>query len=379
MQQSLQRFVFACAMVVAMISVFRPVPAAAQSGHPDVPATTATDTIRTDAPSATDARLNTIYLPLVQYDRPEVVLGAYLNPEISPQYYGTVVDQFEALVGREHGIYHYYTHWDLGDFNIGHNIMFQQVVDRGALPMLSFMSVPGTGSNPAGCGNSTWNLNSILSGRHDAYLHTVARQVAAFGHDILFRWGHEMNLTEYSWAGSCNNRNTQAFIDAYRHIVDIFRAEGATNVQWVWAPNYQSWPLEPWNDYQNYYPGDEYVDWVSVIGYNWGASSPYSGREWDTFTMLFDEILRDMARRYPDKPIMISDYASVEDDGGDKAQWITDAFTDMTNYQNLRAVVWHHYDPPWYNNARFTVSSSNDALDAYRRAIQGPYFSSQAP
>ena len=104
MQQSLQRFVFACAMVVAMISVFRPVPAAAQSGHPDVPATTATDTIRADAPSATDARLNTIYLPLVQYDRPEVVLGAYLNPEISPQYYGTVVDQFEALVGREHGI-----------------------------------------------------------------------------------------------------------------------------------------------------------------------------------------------------------------------------------------------------------------------------------
>ena len=38
---------------------------------------------------------------------------------------------------------------------------------------------------------------------------------------------------------------------------------------------------------RKYGPGDEYVDWIGIVGYNWGASSNYSGREWDTFDMLF--------------------------------------------------------------------------------------------
>lgn len=42
-----------------------------------------------------------------------VHLGAYFDPQ-----YDMVgeMKNFEALVGRKHGIYHYYTYWGFGDF-----------------------------------------------------------------------------------------------------------------------------------------------------------------------------------------------------------------------------------------------------------------------
>ncbi|MCB9159062.1 MAG: hypothetical protein H6644_04250 [Caldilineaceae bacterium] len=320
-----------------------------------------------------------ILLPVVQVTQMPVILGAYLNPEVSPQYYGTLIDEFEGLVGQEHGIYHYYTHWPLGDFAVGHDVIFGEIAARGATPMLTFMSIPASGNNPNGCGDRNWNLDSIIDGDHDSYLRTFAQQVAEFDHTVLFRWGHEMNLVEYSWSGYCNGQDTQKFIEAYRHIVDIFRRQGADNVRWIWSPNYQSWPVEPWNDMHNYYPGDEYVDWIGLVGYNWGESRSDSGYRWATFDYLFDDVLRDMAARYPDKPVMLADFASVEDDGGDKAAWITDAFAQMASYSNLQAVVWHNFDPPWYDGVNFRVDSSSDALDAYQSAVQDDEVTGQAP
>lgn len=76
-------------------------------------------------------------------------------------------------------------------------------------------------------------------------------------------WGQEMNLSEYGWLGYCNGASTTAaekYVQAYRRIVDIFRENNANNIHWVWSPNDRSSPTQPWNDIENYYPGDDYVD-----------------------------------------------------------------------------------------------------------------------
>jgi len=154
-------------------------------------------------------------------------------------------------------------------------------------------------------------------------------------------------------------------------------------VLWVWCPNYASWPAEDWNDYNNYYPGDEYVDWIGVDGYNWGQSSLNSNHEWDSFDSLFADFFADVSSRYPGKPQMIAEFACVEDDGGSKAAWISDAYSRMiASYPNLRAVVWFNeavYDPTIPGTADFRVESSAASLDAYRAAINNPYFRSEAP
>ena len=154
--------------------------------------------------------------------------------------------------------------------------MMDMIVSQGSMPMITWMSIPATGGNPLGCGDPNWNLDSIISGSHDDFITQFAEGIASYPHTVFLRWGHEMNVNQYSWAGYCNGANAEAttkFVAAYRHIHDIFMQQGATNVKFVWSPNYQSFPDsagDGWNDIENYYPGDDYVDWIGVVGYNWG-------------------------------------------------------------------------------------------------------------
>jgi len=312
------------------------------------------------------------YLPQVLSRQSNAVsLGVYFPPD-----YGTYDQQirdFQSTVGKKQAIYHYFIDWR-PDFAFNKHLL-DTIVASGSTPMITWMSIPATGDKPLGCGDPNWNLDSIVNGAHDAYIRSFAQGMAGYGHTVLLRWGHEMNLVDYSWSGYCNNNDTGKFITAFRHIHDIFRQQGARNVLFVWSPNYQSWPGESWNDINAYYPGDDYVDWIGVVGYNWGHSSSNSNYRWMPFTMIFDSFLRDQAARHPSKPQMIADYASVEDDGGSKTDWIAQAFAAMPYYPNLRAAIWYDHD----DAGSFTVDSSQASLAAYRSAITPAQFSSQAP
>ncbi len=83
----------------------------------------------------------------------------------------------------------------------------------------------------------------------------------------MIRFAHEMNGTWYPWSGSAT---ASTYVAAWRHIVSLFRADGVTNVQWVWSPNVQEgskYPISP------YFPGDEWIDYVGLDGYNWGTNN----------------------------------------------------------------------------------------------------------
>ena len=62
------------------------------------------------------------------------------------------------------------------------------------------------------------------------------------------------------------------------------RPEGVHNVEWVWAPNAESAPglfdVSSPNNWRHYYPGDSYVDWVGIDGYNWGDVPAPGGARW---------------------------------------------------------------------------------------------------
>src|SRR5919201_465436 len=106
------------------------------------------------------------------------------------------------------------------------------------------------------------------------------------------------------------------FIAAWQRIRRIFDAAGAQNAVWVWCPNATNNPDVSWNSWRNYYPGDKFVDWVGLDGYNWGTTQSWS--RWQSFADIVRPIYRDYGRK---KPIMIAETASAET-GGDKAAWI---------------------------------------------------------
>jgi beta-mannanase len=104
--------------------------------------------------------------------------------------------------------------------------------------------------------------------------------------------------------------------------------------------------LGEWNNAAAYYPGDEYVDWLCFDGYNFGASS--FGQSFNSKWVSFDEIFKtsyaELQAISPDKPIIIGEFASTEE-GGDKAAWITDAFTKIEkDYPQIRAIIWFHIE-----------------------------------
>jgi endoglucanase len=145
--------------------------------------------------------------------------------------------------------------------------------------------------------------------------------------------------------------------------VTIFRDAGATNAWFVWSPNIIS-SASP--DFSAEYPGDDYVNWVALDGYNWGTSR--SGSTWQSFSTIFSRSYQTLTG-ISSRPMMIAETASTES-GGSKAAWITSAFaTEIPlSFPRLRAVVWfdHSKETSW------PVDSSTTALAAYRTAVASP-------
>jgi beta-mannanase len=197
------------------------------------------------------------------------------------------------------------------------------------------------------------SLSDITSGAWDTYITKWGKQAADYGKPVMVRWGHEMNGNWYPWSGPRNGNDPALYITAYRRVHDLVRKAGARNVIWVWSPNCNSVPDTPENAAERYYPGDRYVDWIAIDGYNWGTSRETT--RWQSFDEIFGQALADAARYAPKKPVMIGEIASTSL-GGDKVAWVS-AFLGSVEaqYPNLKGWVWFN------SNKETDWSFENDA------------------
>jgi beta-mannanase len=192
------------------------------------------------------------------------------------------------------------------------------------------------------------------------------------GRPILVRWGHEFNGNWYPWGIANNNADPSRYVRAYRHVHDLVVATGARNVQWVWAFNNGSSPDEAYNDPALAYPGDRYVDWVGIDGYNWGFGPSWdpTGDHWTTFDATFSAAYGKARAIAPRKPVMIGEFASTED-GGDKAKWLEDMDSTLRSgaYPNLKLLTYFDLtkEEPW------SPSSSPAALAAFTSWVHQRY------
>lgn len=112
-------------------------------------------------------------------------------------------------------------------------------------------------------------LSGIISGQYDTYLRQYALAVRLYQYPVILSFGHEMNGYWYSWG---NTKSTPAqFIAAWRHVVTVFRAIGATNVKWLWTVNNFSADTSGRKtvsgDIQQWWPGQQWVDLAGIDGY----------------------------------------------------------------------------------------------------------------
>ncbi len=198
----------------------------------------------------------------------------------------------------------------------------------------------------------------IADGSLDATIRARANGAKALGKKFFLDFAAEMNGDE-AWSGN----NAKLYVSAYRHIHDIFVAAGATNVVWAWCPNVTDTPGGN-RTTMDYYPGDAYVDWTGVDGYNWGTRNG----GWQSFEKVFKNIYPLLAKKK--KPILIGEMASSQA-GGDKAKWIDEIIPTLRgNFPLIKGVVWFDIN----KEADWRISSSPESEAAFIRMMKDPYF-----
>ena len=230
-------------------------------------------------------------------------LGVYEKG--APQTYQPVAD-FAKEAGRHPNLVGYYSGWSQPFAR-----SFAETVRRHGAATILQMD-PTYASVPA-----------IAAGSYDSYLRAFADSVRAFGHDVVIGFGHEMNAAWYSWG--YGHVPARTFVAAWRHIVSLFRGQGADNVTWLWTINQDlstTGPIASW------WPGAGYVTWVGIDGYYYRPSS--------TFATVFGQTIAQV-RAFTGKPVLLSE-AGVGPRAGQSAK-IQDLFAGMQQYQTL-GLVW---------------------------------------
>lgn len=237
-----------------------------------------------------------------------------------------------------------------------------------------------------------YNLRNILRGDFDRQFREYARQAKAFDFPLIIEFAPEANGQWYSWNGYWNGGGyttaygnpqlpdgPERYRDAYRRIINLFRAENVENVTWVFHVNSQSKPLTGWNTMAAYYPGDAYIDWIGVSVF--GAQYPWE--YWSTFTQVLDPVYNQLAAISTTKPLSIAEFGVIEDgrDPNRKANWIREALTSVRDgrYPRIQAVSYwseHSWLPTGNNDLR--IDSSAQSLRMYNSLIADPIFLGEA-
>jgi len=342
------------------------VPAAAVSGPSSAPALP----LLADTVTAPEAFVVPDATPIPAVRAP---LAHRLLPPAAGAYFGVTAGAQDSVPteaarrsppGRAH-IVQWFQQWRTGEVRLRTDWL--NAVDRsGAIPMIvwePWARPPGGYADPA---DPAASVAVIASGRYDAYIRSWAQALAEHRRPVLIKFMHEMNGTWYPWSVTLNGNTPAGYVQAWRHVHDLFREAGARNVSWVWSLNtemgFDAGTAPP----ESYYPGPDYVDWVGISGMNWGTS-----HSWSRWTGV-DTIFRADYRRLTalGHPIMITEIGTVAR-GGDPVAWISGTMTAFrASYPAIRAVVW--FDLPYTTGVDFRLGAR--ARTALARALADPYW-----
>jgi hypothetical protein len=301
-------------------------------------------------------------------DTPSVYWGAYMdgNDTYTHVYGGRWRDapwdartwhRFEANAGKSVCV----VHWGMPapwrrEFS-AHLGTFDLVREAGAINAVDI----STGGVP---------LRDIAAGKYDSSIRSWMRKAAEWGHAFFLLLDVEMNGRWLPYSPGLNGNTAADFVGMWRRIHDIADEAGATNITWVWVPNVD--PFNLFTPYEELYPGDAYVDWTGLDGFN-------TGDRWMTFSELYSASYQKLLQLAPSKPIMISQIGSHES-GGSKAEWIADSLHTQlpTYFPRVKALLWFnwriHRSGVWWP---WQIESSSSAQSAFANGIASSYYASR--
>lgn len=275
------------------------------------------------------------------------------------------INMFQADSGRHMDVVGLYVGWETPFSNVQPSL--NPIYQNGSTAMLTWQ--PDVYTTQISSANQT-----ITN-----YITQFANAVKAYGHPILIRPMHEMNGNWYPhWCiGGSNTNSNTTYIAAWQYIVNIFRQVGATNASFIWCINNGN--VGSGSSYTGTFPGEAYVDYLAIDGYNWGTT--LGDLKWKTFTQVFQPAYTalvglNQTLTHP-KPIWITEWSSVEEQSEtqdlvrDKAGWITDAFRQiaLNTFPEITGLIWFNENQ---QQSDWRIESSNAVRFAYYQGCHSP-------
>jgi hypothetical protein len=284
---------------------------------------------------------------VVHRTRPTPVADSGPLPTTPGHYFGVAeanevktyqpVNEFAAAVGRPPNVVLYYSAW--GDpFEKG---LALSAYRHGAIPFVQID--PGRRVTMA----------AVAAGKYDSYLRSYADEVRNYVDPVIVGFAPEMNGNWDPWGWT--HTKPSVWVDAWRHVVTVFREQHAQNVTWLWTVNASSNGTGPIDDW---WPGAEYVTWVGIDGYFFYQAS--------TFASTFDPTI-DAIHALTRKPILLSETGIGQVAG--QAQKIPDLF-DGIRAARILGFVWfdQNQDHGIYHQ-RWRLETNASGLAVFRREL----------
>lgn len=193
----------------------------------------------------------------------------------------------------------------------------------------------------------TWDVaKNTAKGDYDKVIKKYSRWAKSIDRPIYLRIGYEFD-------GPHNQLEPEEYVEAYRHVVDLMRAEGVENVAFVWHSYifepYQGHPISAW------YPGDGYVDWVGI--------SLFGLLYQDAELLVHGDAVMEFAKIHK-KPVMVAEASPTSgikaDDLDVWNSWFVNFFS-VCYRKNIKAISfinanWERYNFPGvdWKDARLT-------------------------
>ncbi len=263
------------------------------------------------------------------------------------------IEKFNTLIGKKIAWACFSDNWYNG-IEYPRDII-HTIYETGTIPYVRIMP---RSDEIQGHAETLFSLANIIQGDFDEELRDWARDAKEDNIPLLVDFAVEANGDWFPWSGYFNGGSTpdgygddnypdgpERYRDAYRHIIDLFRAQGVSNITWFFHYNYASFPNEAWNQPRNYYPGDNYIDWIGFSLY--GAQT--TSEEWEG--LEFSTQLKDFYSSFKDlnstKPVALLEFGVTDNHpDGNKSVWLNDAFATIldNDYITFSAIS------PWHEN-----------------------------
>lgn len=254
--------------------------------------------------------------------------GGYFHP-FPVMKSNKVLAQAEAVLQRPIEVAMWYQQWGAG-WGIKH-FHPNWVKSAGARDVVIKWDPMKLRANPT---DPAFSIKSIINGAHDTYIESWARAIGKIDKTIYLCSLSEMNGFWHGWSKTFGLNTPDEYVQAWRHLHEIFANVGTTNARWIWAPNAGDTPDD--NRMEDYYPGSEYVDVLGLSVYNWGTVKTWS--RWRSFAEIIQPYY-DRIGKLGSQPIWIAEMGCAPV-GGDKAAWIVDMWNYLPNLPRIDTLLW---------------------------------------